>query len=67
MPENTGFVYTTPAGAGTTQNLTNRFAKKRIYLNDRRTAAGQASTAYVSVNEENPAVNNVIAANNILY
>lgn len=67
MPENTGFVFTTTTGAGTTQNLTNRFEKKRIYLNDRRTAAGQTTTAYVSVNEENPAVNNTITANNVLY
>lgn len=67
MPENTGFVYNTSTGPGTTQNLNSRFEKKRIYLNDRRTAAGQASTAYVSVNEENPAVNNVISANNVLY
>nr|WPR18676.1 MAG: capsid protein [Chemarfal virus 174] len=67
MPLNTGFVYTTVNSAGTTQNLTNVFEKKRIYLNDRRAAAGQNTTAYVTVNEENPAVNNVITANSVLY
>ena len=66
MPENTGFVINNVQPGGH-QTLDHRFTKKRIYLNDRRLAAGQGTTAYTTVNEENPSVNNSITSGNILY
>jgi len=67
IPENAGFVIPSVSPIGGTQNLTNRFQQKRIYLNDRRPAGGQGNTAYISINEENPSVNNTISTNSILY
>jgi len=67
MPESTGFQYQATTTPGQHQTLNSRFSQKRIYINDRRIAVDQAKMSYPSVNEENPAVNNVISSANIIY
>ncbi|QGH72656.1 MAG: putative capsid protein [CRESS virus sp. ctczB4] len=67
MPDVTGFQYQAIQTVGEPQVLNSRFNQTRIYLNDRRIAAGQGTTSYAAVNEENPAVNSTISAGSFIY